>query len=58
MPLGWFVLKEYQKQRILVFLNPDIGSPLDLAIILFSLGLPLVQVRFLAKVSLMAHKVS
>ncbi|WP_295289475.1 rod shape-determining protein RodA [Veillonella sp.] len=24
MPLGWFVLKEYQKQRILVFLNPDI----------------------------------
>ncbi len=23
-PLGWFVLKEYQKQRILVFLNPDI----------------------------------
>ena len=24
MPLGWFVLKEYQKQRILVFLNPNI----------------------------------
>lgn len=24
MPLGWFVLQEYQKQRILVFLNPDI----------------------------------
>lgn len=23
-PLGWFVLKEYQKQRILVFLNPNI----------------------------------
>lgn len=23
-PLGWFVLKGYQKQRILVFLNPDI----------------------------------
>lgn len=24
LPLGWLVLKEYQKQRILVFLNPDI----------------------------------
>ena len=23
-PLGWFVLQEYQKQRILVFLNPNI----------------------------------
>lgn len=23
-PLGWFVLKEYQKQRILVFINPNI----------------------------------
>ncbi len=23
LPLGWFVLKEYQKQRIRVFLNPD-----------------------------------
>lgn len=23
-PLGWFVLKEYQQQRILVFLNPNI----------------------------------
>ena len=24
MPLAWFVLKDYQKQRILVFMNPDI----------------------------------
>lgn len=24
LPLVWFVLKDYQKQRILVFLNPDI----------------------------------
>lgn len=24
MPLAWFVLKDYQKQRILVFINPDI----------------------------------
>lgn len=23
LPLGWFILKEYQKQRIRVFLNPD-----------------------------------
>ncbi|WP_251421548.1 rod shape-determining protein RodA [Veillonella agrestimuris] len=24
LPLAWFILKDYQKQRILVFLNPDI----------------------------------
>lgn len=24
LPFGWFLLKEYQKKRILVFLNPDI----------------------------------
>ena len=35
MPLGWFVLKEYQKQRILVFLNPDIES--------FSSGYRIIQ---------------
>ena len=24
LPLAWFILKDYQKQRILVFINPDI----------------------------------
>ena len=26
IPIMWFVLKDYQKQRILTFLNPDRGS--------------------------------
>ena len=42
-PLGWFVLQEYQKQRILVFLNPNI-DPLGPGITLFSRKSPSVPV--------------